>query len=70
MENDEEDAIQMQYSANTEREFRRMNGYLDSIGEAIWTGSSMGFTVVSLGKYPAGGPQSGCIVNLTSAQYI
>ncbi len=35
MENDEEDAIQMQYSANTEREFRRMNGYLDSIGEAI-----------------------------------
>jgi len=33
MDNGEE--IQMQYSANTEREFKRMNHYLDSIGEAI-----------------------------------
>lgn len=33
MENGDE--IQMQYSANTESEFQRMNNYLESIGEAI-----------------------------------
>ncbi len=33
VENDE--VIQLQYSANTEREFRRMRGYLESVGEPI-----------------------------------
>ena len=35
MDNGVDEDIQMQYSANTESEFKRMYGYLENIGEAI-----------------------------------